>query len=199
MLYENGTATTLATFAGPLREAGLRPVVELTGTAPDGYPVHGWLVLPEGPGPHPVVLCVHGGPFMYYNWGFFDEAQMYASAGYAVVLGNPRGSAGYGQEHGKAIVRALGTVDADDVLALLDAALARPECDAEPGRRDGRLVRRLHDQLAGRAPRRTGSGPPGRSARSTRGTRSPAVRTSAGRSPRATSGRTRRSSAGAAR
>ncbi|HVV19396.1 MAG TPA: alpha/beta fold hydrolase, partial [Pseudonocardiaceae bacterium] len=108
-----------------------RPLTELTATAPDGYPVHGWLVLPEGDGPHPVLLCVHGGPFMYYNWGFFDEAQVYASAGYAVVMGNPRGSAGYGQSHGRAIVRALGTVDVDDVLALLDAALARPDLDAE--------------------------------------------------------------------
>lgn len=131
VLYRNGSATTLATFAEPLRAAGLRPVVELTATAPDGYPVHGWLVQPEGPGPHPVVLSIHGGPFMYYNWGFFDEAQMYASAGYAVVMPNPRGSAGYGQAHGRAIVRAMGTVDVDDVLALLDEALLRPECDAD--------------------------------------------------------------------
>lgn len=129
VLLENGSATTLATFAEPLRAAGIRPMVELTATAPDGYPVHGWLIQPEGDGPHPVLLCIHGGPFMYYNWGFFDEVQVYASAGYAVVMANPRGSAGYGQEHGRAIVRALGTVDADDILALLDAALARPECD----------------------------------------------------------------------
>jgi dipeptidyl aminopeptidase/acylaminoacyl peptidase len=131
VLYENGAVTTLATFAGPLRAAGLRPVTELTATAPDGYPVHGWLMLPEGDGPHPVLLSIHGGPFMYYSWGFLDEAQIYASAGYAVVMANPRGSAGYGQEHGRAIVRALGTVDADDILALLDAALSRPDCDAE--------------------------------------------------------------------
>ena len=39
-------------------------------------------------------------------------------------MGNPRGSAGYGQAHGRAVVGALGTVDVDDVLALLDAALA---------------------------------------------------------------------------
>jgi dipeptidyl aminopeptidase/acylaminoacyl peptidase len=67
---------------------------------------------------------------MYHSWGFFDEAQVYASAGYAVVLPNPRGSAGYGQSHGRAIVHALGTVDVDDVLATLDTALALPECDA---------------------------------------------------------------------
>jgi len=45
------------------------------------------------------------------------------------VLGNPRGSAGYGQPHGRAVVGAFGTVDVDDVLALLDEALTRPECD----------------------------------------------------------------------
>lgn len=106
-------------------------VVELDGSASDGYPVHGWLVLPDGEGPHPVVLAVHGGPFMYHSWGFFDEAQVYASAGYAVVLPNPRGSASYGQSHGQAVIGKFGTVDVDDVLSLLDVALARDDCDAD--------------------------------------------------------------------
>jgi dipeptidyl aminopeptidase/acylaminoacyl peptidase len=106
-------------------------LTELSGTAPDGYPVHGWLVLPDGDGPHPVLLAVHGGPHTQYGWGLFDEAQVYASAGYAVVLGNPRGSSGYGQEHGRAIVGAMGTVDVDDLLALLDAAVSRPDLDGD--------------------------------------------------------------------
>ncbi|HEY3752461.1 MAG TPA: S9 family peptidase [Pseudonocardiaceae bacterium] len=131
VLRSGDDTTTLTDFAAPVRATGLRPVVEVNGTAPDGYPVHGWVVLPEGPGPHPVLLCVHGGPFMYHGWGFYDEAQMYASAGYAVVLPNPRGSAGYGQAHGQAIVRAFATVDVVDVLATLDAALELPECDAD--------------------------------------------------------------------
>jgi dipeptidyl aminopeptidase/acylaminoacyl peptidase len=112
-----------------LAATGLNRLVEIDTTAPDGYPVHGFVVLPDGPGPHPVLLHVHGGPFAQHVRGFFDEAQVYASAGYAVVLGNPRGSAGYGQSHGKAVVRAMGTVDVADVLALLDAALDRPDCD----------------------------------------------------------------------
>ncbi|MBB5955970.1 dipeptidyl aminopeptidase/acylaminoacyl peptidase [Saccharothrix tamanrassetensis] len=109
----------------------LRPAIELTGSASDGYPVHGWLVLPEGEGPHPVVLAVHGGPFMYHGWGFFDEAQVYAGAGYAVVLPNPRGSAGYGQAHGQSVIGGFGTVDVDDVLSVLDVALERPDLDAD--------------------------------------------------------------------
>ncbi|QWF77229.1 S9 family peptidase [Amycolatopsis sp. CA-230715] len=119
----------LTDWSKPLRDKGIRPLTELTATSADGYPVHGWLVLPEGDGPHPVLLVVHGGPFADYGWGLFDEAQVYASAGYAVVLPNPRGSAGYGESHGRAILHALGTVDADDLLALLDAALERPDLD----------------------------------------------------------------------
>ncbi|KAA2261642.1 S9 family peptidase [Solihabitans fulvus] len=127
----DGGERVLTEYSAALREAGVRPVRELTGSASDGYPVHGWLVLPEGEGPHPVLLAVHGGPFMYHGWGFFDEAQVYASAGYAVVLPNPRGSAGYGQSHGQAVIGAFGTVDVDDVLSVLDVALAEPECDAD--------------------------------------------------------------------
>jgi dipeptidyl aminopeptidase/acylaminoacyl peptidase len=121
VLLEGGSARVLTDFSASLREAGIRPMEEVTATAPDGYPVHGWVVKPEGDGPHPVLLVVHGGPFAQYEWSLFDEAQVYASAGYLVVLPNPRGSAGYGESHARAVVGALGTVDADDVLALLDA------------------------------------------------------------------------------
>ncbi|MET0235883.1 MAG: S9 family peptidase [Kibdelosporangium sp.] len=120
----------LADFSEPLRASGLCEVREISAESPDGYPSHGWLVLPAGPGPHPVLLAVHGGPFAFHGWGFFDEAQVYASAGYAVVLPNPRGSAGYGEAHGKAVVHAFGTVDVDDVLSLLDKALELPELDS---------------------------------------------------------------------
>ncbi|MBB4682956.1 S9 family peptidase [Amycolatopsis jiangsuensis] len=120
----------LTDYAKTVRERGLCRVEELNTTAGDGYSVHGWLVLPQGEGPHPVLRVVHGGPFTQQGWAVFDEAQVYASAGYAVVLGNPRGSAGYGQAHGRAIVRDMGTVDVDDVLALLDKALERPDIDS---------------------------------------------------------------------
>ena len=99
------------------------PQVEVDATAPDGYPVHGWVVLPAGDGPHPVLLMIHGGPFTQYGWSLFDEAQVYAGAGYAVVMGNPRGSSGYGEAHGRAVIGNVGEVSAADLLALLDAAL----------------------------------------------------------------------------
>ncbi|QYN20776.1 S9 family peptidase [Amycolatopsis sp. DSM 110486] len=130
VVLDAGGPRVLTDYSKPLRDKGLRPVEELTTTSPDGHPVHGWLVLPEGEGPHPVLRVVHGGPFAQQDWAVFDEAQVYAAAGYAVVLGNPRGSAGYGQSHGRAITFGFGTVDVDDVLALLDKALERPDLDS---------------------------------------------------------------------
>ncbi|WP_026123361.1 S9 family peptidase [Nocardiopsis chromatogenes] len=107
------------------------PMEEVDGTAPDGYPVHGWLLRPDGPGPHPVLLMIHGGPFSQYGWRVFDEAQVYAESGYAVVMGNPRGSSGYGEAHGRAVRGDVGRVSAADLLALLDEALKRDGLDPE--------------------------------------------------------------------
>ncbi|HNP16714.1 MAG TPA: prolyl oligopeptidase family serine peptidase, partial [Terrimesophilobacter sp.] len=79
---------------------------------------------PAGDGPHPVLLNIHGGPYTQYTGSFFDEAQVYVAAGYGVVLCNPRGASGYGEEFGRAIRHQMGTVDYTDVLDFLDGALA---------------------------------------------------------------------------
>jgi dipeptidyl aminopeptidase/acylaminoacyl peptidase len=132
VVLEDGRERTITDFGALLaRSASLRSMTELEATAPDGADVHGWVLKPAGTGPFPVVLMVHGGPFAQYGWTLFDEAQVYVGAGYAVVMGNPRGSAGYGERHGRAIVGDFGNLDAKDVLALLDAALADPELDGD--------------------------------------------------------------------
>jgi dipeptidyl aminopeptidase/acylaminoacyl peptidase len=100
------------------------PLIEVNAAATDGYPVHGWLVRPPGDGPHPVLLLIHGGPFAQYGWRLFDEAQVYAAAGYAVLMANPRGSSGYGQAHGRAILGNVGEVSSGDLLAILNHVLA---------------------------------------------------------------------------
>ncbi|HEU4899651.1 MAG TPA: S9 family peptidase, partial [Actinomycetota bacterium] len=130
VVVRGGRERTLSDFGATLaRNASLRPMRELEATAPDGASVHGWVIKPAGTGPFPVVLMVHGGPFAHYGWTLFDEAQVYVGAGYAVVMGNPRGSAGYGESHGRAIVGDFGNLDSQDVLALLDAALQDPDLD----------------------------------------------------------------------
>src|SRR5690625_1081672 len=123
----------LTDLSAPLREAA--PVAvpqELEVDGEDGYPVHGWVTIPEGEGPHPVLLLIHGGPHAQYEPVLFDEVQVYTKAGYAVVFCNPRGSSSYGMDHGRAIIEGFGDRDAADVLAFLDGALAaHPQLDGE--------------------------------------------------------------------
>lgn len=114
----------LTDFSAELRDAGVTTPAELTVQGRDGYPVHGWVAVPAGEGPHPTILMIHGGPFAAYGVGLFDETQVLTDAGYAVVYCNPRGSASYGEAHGRAIRHAMGTVDLHDVLDFLDGALA---------------------------------------------------------------------------
>lgn len=123
-LRGNAELFTLTDFSAALREAGIVKPIEIEVTGRDGYPVHGWVVLPAGEGPHPVLLIIHGGPFTQYGVHIFDEAQVYADAGYAVVMCNPRGSSGYGQAHGRAVRQAMGTSDLHDVMDFLDGAIA---------------------------------------------------------------------------
>ncbi|WP_457974764.1 S9 family peptidase [Arthrobacter sp. D1-17] len=123
---DQGQLRLLTDFSAELRtEAGIIEPQELVFPSADGHEVHGWVVMPPGPGPHPVLLNIHGGPFAQYTVGLFDEAQVYAAAGYAVVMCNPRGSSGYGQAHGRAIKERMGTVDMQDVLSFLDGVLEK--------------------------------------------------------------------------
>lgn len=101
----------------------------------DGTEVDAWLVRPvgfEAGKRYPVLLSIHGGPFTQYGTGFFDEFQVYAAAGYAVLFSNPRGGSGYSEEWGRAIRGPIdgsgpgwGTVDYEDVTAVVDTALDR--------------------------------------------------------------------------
>ena len=113
----------------------LIPPEHFTATSADGSEVDAWLVRPadfdEGK-KYPVLLNIHGGPFTQYPTSFFDEFQIYAGAGYAVLYANPRGSSGYSEEWGRAIRGPLtdggpgwGTVDYEDLMAVMDEALER--------------------------------------------------------------------------
>jgi dipeptidyl aminopeptidase/acylaminoacyl peptidase len=95
-----------------------------------GFAVDGWVMKPVGykPGTKgPALLNIHGGPHAQYGWGFFDEFQVYAAAGYAVIYTNPRGSQGYGEAFTRAVIRDWGGGDYADVMAGLDEALRRDD------------------------------------------------------------------------
>ncbi len=94
----------------------------------DGRQMDCWVMKPTGIQKgrrYPALLNVHGGPHTQYGYTFFDEFQVYAGAGYAVVFTNPRGSEGYGEDFRRAVIGDWGGGDFADVMAGLDGALER--------------------------------------------------------------------------
>ena len=68
----------------------------------DGRPreIPAWVYRPEGKGPFPVVVSIHGGPEAQSRPWFISTYQMWmAKLGVAVVVPNVRGSAGYGKTY----------------------------------------------------------------------------------------------------
>ncbi len=101
---------------------------EIWFTSMDGLKVQGWLIKPanfEAGKKYPMVLWIHGGPWSMYsvawNWAF----QNFAANGYAVLYTNPRGSTGYGQNFVNGIQHSYPGKDYDDLMAGVDAALAK--------------------------------------------------------------------------
>jgi dipeptidyl aminopeptidase/acylaminoacyl peptidase len=110
-------------------------VEEIWSTTPaDGRRVQSWLIRPPGYDPakkYPLILEIHGGPFANYGPRFAAELQLYAAAGYNVLFSNPRGSTSYGEEFGNLIHHAYPGRDYDDLMAAVDAAIARGGVDGE--------------------------------------------------------------------
>lgn len=125
--------TTLNEDLLPLRELG--QVEEIWSTTPvDGRRVQSWLIRPPGFDPakkYPLILEIHGGPHTNYGPRFTAELQLYAAAGYNVLFSNPRGSTSYGEDFGNAIHHAYPGRDFDDLMAAVDAAIARGGVDPD--------------------------------------------------------------------
>ncbi|MDR1979715.1 MAG: S9 family peptidase [Synergistaceae bacterium] len=71
---------------------------------------------------YPTLLHVHGGPKMTFGDVFVHEMQCWASAGFAVLFCNPRGSDGKGNEFDD-IRGKYGTIDYDDLMLFVDWAI----------------------------------------------------------------------------
>ena len=109
-------------------------LTEVTTTAEDGSALRAWLVLPAGASseaPAPLVLWVHGGPYMSWNaWSWRWCPWLLAARGYAVLLPDPRLSTGYGREFTDPATGAWGGLPYTDLMTMTDAALERDDLDA---------------------------------------------------------------------
>jgi dipeptidyl aminopeptidase/acylaminoacyl peptidase len=124
-----------ATNKQVLEELRLSDYEEVQFRSADGTAVEAFIVKPPAFSPelkYPALLRIHGGPVSQYDRSFSFEAQLFAANGYVVVLPNPRGSSGYGQDFSRAIFADWGHKDAQDVLAAVDYAIAQGYVD--PGR-----------------------------------------------------------------
>jgi len=138
---EESKERRLTSFAEQFRAAHAVVTPErFTATSSDGTEVEAWVMRPaavvaaNADGCHPVLLNIHGGPFSQYGNKFFDEFQVQAAAGYAVLYCNPRGSSGYSERFARGIRgpsagddpgTGWGGADYEDLMAVVDEALRR--------------------------------------------------------------------------
>ena len=101
----------------------------------DGTAVEAFLTKPSGaggPGKHPMIVMIHGGPHGQQGPALNHRAQVYAARGWAALMVNYRGSTGYGQRFSDKIARDQDGGEAKDVLAAIDTVLQRyPWIDRE--------------------------------------------------------------------
>jgi len=94
----------------------------------DKRAIDAWIMTPPGFDPsrkYPMILEIHGGPFAAYGPSFASELQLYAAAGYVVVYANPRGSTSYGEAFADLIDKNYPSQDYDDLMSVVDAAIAK--------------------------------------------------------------------------
>ncbi len=98
----------------------------------DGRDVPAFIYRPRTPGPHPVVVLIHGGPEAQYRPYFSTTVQSYVTEmGVAVIAPNVRGSAGYGKSYLKLDNGYLREDSVKDIGALLDWIGTQDDLNAE--------------------------------------------------------------------
>jgi len=113
----------------------LTPLEEHWVDGAEGARVHAFIVKPPDfheDRKYPVLFLIHGGPQGEWgeDWSYRWNAQVFAGAGYLVVMPNPRGSFGYGQKFTDDINADWGGKAYDDIMAVVDYAAGLPYADS---------------------------------------------------------------------
>lgn len=104
----------------------------------DKFDIQGWLIFPkdfDASKKYPMIVGVHGGPGAAEQSTWPDASNFLMAlpaSGYFLLLPNPRGSFGQGEEFTRANVKDFGYGDFADIMAGVDAALKLAPVD--PGR-----------------------------------------------------------------
>ncbi|GCE15798.1 S9 family peptidase [Tengunoibacter tsumagoiensis] len=103
----------------------------ITFSSSDGQRVQSWLGVPEGSGPFPTIIEMHGGPGITVSDTYAPSGQSWIDAGFAYLSVNYRGSTGFGREFQDRILGDLGHWEVEDIVAarvwLIEQHIALPE------------------------------------------------------------------------
>jgi dipeptidyl aminopeptidase/acylaminoacyl peptidase len=128
------TPTVLARLSGFTAADAWAEVESFATPSTDGAAIQAFLLKPKGAtAPLPLALWIHGGPIGMASdgWHWRWNPLLLVAAGYAVALPNPRGSTGFGQDFVQGIWgNTWGAQCYQDLMAMTDALVARPDIDA---------------------------------------------------------------------
>ena len=133
-LLKDGNIDVVGTRQPLIESEKLADVRYITYESRDGRMIPGYVTVPHGEPPFPLVVMPHGGPFVQEVVSYDDWGQMLANNGYLVLQPQYRGSLGYGLEFYQSAFINGGQGgykmqdDKDDgALYLVEQGLAEPE------------------------------------------------------------------------
>ena len=133
-LIRNGKPTKISGAKPYLKADDLAHVEYINYKARDGKDLTGYITIPKGKGPFPLIVMPHGGPYVpEVVDGYVEWAQMLANNGYMVLQPQYRGSQKYGLEfyksafiNGSEAGRAMQDDKDDGALHLVKEGLVDP-------------------------------------------------------------------------
>ena len=126
MTVEDDRLRTRTSIGSSWQDAVGQPEMRLFQAPGAGGPIDVWMASPPDAGMRalPTVIDIHGGPLGAWTAAPSLEVALLVARGYRVLLPNIRGSATYGRDWIRPQLGDWGGVDAADVLAALDQAVA---------------------------------------------------------------------------
>ena len=136
--YEGGKICQLSNHGQAIAELNIGEGQPIHCKSSDGTPCDGVFMRPtksDDAKPLSTVVLVRGGPYsrisISFNTMYFYWTPMLVAAGYGVLCPNYRGGAGHGEDYAAYARGGLGTVDYDDVIALIKHGVGKDLIDAD--------------------------------------------------------------------
>jgi dipeptidyl aminopeptidase/acylaminoacyl peptidase len=133
---KGGTGVPLTHLNDPVLNAYELTPLEKISVDADAAKVESFVVKPpdfNASLKYPVLFAIHGGPQGDWgeSWSYRWNVQVFAAAGFVVILTNPHGSIGYGQAFTDAVNGNWGGIPYDDIMATVDYVSNLPYVDKD--------------------------------------------------------------------